>query len=278
MDEAACFRFGFGTLLEIGALVRAARQQPCQAGFRIKTDGTPVTSLDERIEHRFHARLHDTFPNVAFVGEETGGQLPSKGFAVAMDPLDGTWSFINHDATCSINIAFFKDAHPFLGMVLNPATGEIGYAGDSYPTRLLQMSAFGEDAAACTLPTKGPGCPDNLLIHIHPSRDADQVKGVLLEAWSKGEVGMVKTVGGSPTWALLEAAKGHTLYVNLWRKRPATPFDLPCGLLLVRQAGGDVVDLAQNPLLVEGHRGPFIAGISEEARRQVGDLLRPILS
>jgi fructose-1,6-bisphosphatase/inositol monophosphatase family enzyme len=48
-------------------------------------------------------------------------------------------------------------------------------------------------------------------------------------------------------------------------------------ILSFRGAGGDVTDLAGNPIGVTDHRGPFIAGINEDACRKVAAIARKTL-
>ncbi len=101
--------------------------------------------------------------------------------------------------------------------------------------------------------------------------------GDLLKEWRESGLNMVKLPGGSPLWAMLEAAKGSFIYVNLWSSRPAAPYDLAAGIMLVRGAGGDVTDLAGSPIGATDHRGAFIAGIDEEARRKIAAIARKSL-
>ena len=88
---------------------------------------------------------------------------------------------------------------------------------------------------------------------------------------------MMKLTGGSPSWSLLEAAKGRFVYVNLWASKPSDPFDLAAGVLLVRGAGGEVSDLDGNPIDPAAHSGPFVAAIDEAERNNVTDLVRQAL-
>ncbi len=271
--EADWLRFGLSVLLEAGRMVRASRLRPMDEGVHFKSDGSPVTALDHQIEAFVRERLTEFCPEAGFVGEESGGTLPPRGYAAAIDPVDGTWSLVNRTETCSTGLAFFHDGETFLGMVLNPATGELAYATRDTGTRLLQFSMFGEDDTACPLPGERPS-HRALLVNLQPSREAQSLVGGLFEAWREGGVNMVKLSGGSPLWAMLETAKGSFVYVNLWSKRPAHAYDLAAGILLLRGAGGDVTDVAGQPIPTTGHRGPFIAGIDPEARRKVADIVR----
>ena len=272
-DEAAWLRFGLSALLEIGRMVRGMRLLAMDEAVQFKSDGSPVTALEHRIETFVRERLTDFCAEAGFVGEESGGALPPRGYAVAIDPVDGTWSLVNRTETCATGLAFFHDGEAFLGMVLNPATGELGYAARDSGTRLLQISMFGEDDAAIPLPGERlrPRAP---LVNLQPSQDAQGTVGGLFDAWRDGGVNMVKLPGGSPLWAMLEAAKGSFVYVNLWSRRAAQAYDLAAGIMLVRGAGGDVTDLAGKPIETTDHRGPFVAGIDHEARRKVTAIVR----
>jgi myo-inositol-1(or 4)-monophosphatase len=274
--ESEWLRFGLSVLLETGRMVRGMRLLPMDEAVRFKPDGSPVTALEHRIETFVRERLTDFRPEAGFVGEESGGTLPPRGFAVALDPVDGTWSLVNRTETCTTGLAFFHDGEAFLGMVLNPVTGELAYAARDTGTRLLQISLFDEDDAAFPLP--GERLPPRpLLVNLQPSRDAQAVVGGLFEAWREGGVNMVKLPGGSPLWAMLEAAKGSFVYVNLWSRRAAHAYDLAAGIMLVRGAGGDVTDLAGKPIETTDHRGPFVAGVDQEARRKVAAIVRKSL-
>ncbi len=274
--EAEWLHFGLSVLLETGRMVRGMRLLPMEDAVRFKSDGSPVTAVEHRIETFVRERLTDFCPRAGFVGEESGGTLPPRGFAVAIDPVDGTWSLVNRSETCTTGLACFHDGAAFLGMVLNPATGELAYAARDTGTRLLQISLFGEDDAAFPLPVDRVR-PRALLVNLQPNRDVSAMVDGLFEAWREGDLNMVKLPGGSPLWAMLEAAKGSFVYVNRWSRRAAHAYDLAAGIMLVRGAGGDVTDLAGKPIETTGHRGPFVAGIDEEARRKVAAIVRKSL-
>ena len=85
---------------------------------------------------------------------------------------------------------------------------------------------------------------------------------------------MVRSPGGSPTWAMAEAAKGYFVYINNWSRRTVEPYDMAAGALLVRGAGGDVVNIDGAPVDVLNHQGLFVAGVDEDARNRVLEIAR----
>lgn len=260
--------FGLRLLLDAGSMVRENRAKLEEGDFELKSDGSPLTRLEEEIERLLGERLAAFAVDSTMVGEETGGALPESGFAVAIDPIDGTWAFLNGTETYATTLAFFHDREPFLGMVSNPATGEIGYATSEGTSRLLQLSMFGEADAACSLPRPRSDAA-RPLVNVHPSRQGGALIAAVQESWSRGEIDMVRSPGGSPAWALLEAAKGDFVYVNRWAKRPAEVYDLAAGVMLVRRAGGEVTDLEGRPIDMLCHHGPFFASIDQAAREKV---------
>ncbi len=223
--------FGLYMLLDAGRLVREKRMVAGREDVLYRDDGSPATRLEAHIESLLRNRLTKFEPNATVIGEETGGKLPSSGVVVAIDPVDGTWAFLTGTETYTTTLAGFLDGKPQLGMVSNPTTGEIGYATRDGAARLLQLSVFGEPDAACTLP-EYRAKSENVLVNFHPHHRGGALVGALYEAWQERGVRMVRSPGGSPAWALLEAARGNFVYLNLWSKRPAQPYDLAAAVLL----------------------------------------------
>lgn len=275
-DETEWIGFGLSVLLQVGRLVRSTRLQPLEPLIDFKLDGSPVTNVEHEIETLVHDRLTDFWSDAVFLGEERGGRIPEQGIAVALDPVDGTWSLINRTETCATSLAVFRDGKPFLGMVLNPVTGELGYAAKKVGTRLIQFSVFDEENVACSLPLERVR-PESVQVNLHPHRNAYVLISSLYEEWRQSGLTMVKLPGGSPSWAMLEAAKGSFVYVNLWLERRTEPYDLAAGVMLVRGAGGDVIDLAGMSIDAMNHRGPFIASVDEDARCKVAAIARDTL-
>jgi fructose-1,6-bisphosphatase/inositol monophosphatase family enzyme len=74
---------------------------------------------------------------------------------------------------------------------------------------------------------------------------------------------MVRMSGGSPAFALIEAAKGSFNYVNLWPVRPTEFYDLSADIMLIRGAGGKVVDLDGLPIK---QKGPYETGLKRNLK------------
>ncbi len=275
--ESSWVDFGLRLLLETGTIVRDMRLTATADAVSFKDDGSPWTEQERQVESLARDRLASFCPEASFVGEESGGELPAKGLALAMDPVDGTWSLVNHAETCTNTLAAFRDGNVFLGMIQNPVTGEVAYASEGNGARLIQLSLFGEPDRARDLPFERVRA-ESVLVNLQPQRDAADATEALFAAWRGGTVHMMKLTGGSPSWSLLEAAKGSFVYVNLWTTKPSDPFDLAAGALLVREAGGDVTDLDGVPIDAAAHSGPFIAARDVRTRDKLAGIIRRSMS
>lgn len=276
-SEDSWIEFGLRLLLEAGAVIRDLRLLPMAGAAHFKKDGSPYTDEERSIETHIRDRLSRFCPDATFVGEESGGTLAPRGYVLAVDPVDGTWALVNRAETCTNTVAFFEDGEVFLGMIQNPVTGELAYGGRKTGARLVQLSLFGEEDRACPLPCDRAR-QGGILVNLQPQRDAASVADGLFAAWREGDIRMLKLTGGSPSWSLLEAAKGRFVYVNLWTAKPSDPFDLAAGVLLVRRAGGEVSNMDGNPIDPAAHSGPFVAAVDGEERERVTRLVKQTLN
>ena len=274
-DLEAWLEFSLHAALSSAARVRDLKHA-VGIDAELKADGSPATELEKGIEARIRGDLADFAPDAQMVGEEGGGKMGSSGFSVAVDPIDGTWSFLSQTESHTVTVNVFRDEVPVVGVIANPATGEVAYHGPEGPPRLVRLGWFGRAAQATRLPLR-PSAAEDTLVHLHHNPRGGALAAGFYRAWQEGVVKMVRSPGGSPAWALVEAAKGHFIYVNRWDRRPAEPWDLVGGVGIVRRAGGEVVSLEGEPIDALRHSGPFVAGLSGEGRATVSKIARAAL-
>ncbi len=271
-DINAWIQLGLTVLLEAGRRVRALRLSPLEDTVHFKPDGSPATYEEQEIEQFFRKKLAKFAPDASVIGEETGGEWCKQGIIGAIDPIDGTWSFINRSDTHTTSLAFFRNEQLFLTMISNPSAGEIAYASPDSQARLIQLSVFGEGDQGYSLPLQVDSQPA-MLVNVHPSKKAGLLFSELNKFWQEGKIQMLKAVGGSPSGALLEVAKGKFTYFNMWSQGTPDPFDLAPGVALVRAAGGEVLSFDGVPVDPMQHSGPFVAGINVDRLLQFVRLL-----
>ncbi|MBC8269436.1 MAG: histidinol-phosphatase [Rhodospirillaceae bacterium] len=96
-----------------------------------KSDESPVTIADRETERMMRELIGETFPDHGILGEEFGAERTDAPYVWALDPIDGTKSFITGNPLFGTLISLLKDGHPIIGIIDMPALGErwIGCTG-----------------------------------------------------------------------------------------------------------------------------------------------------
>ena len=97
----------------------------------IKSDKSPVTEADIKINNFLVRELYSLYPDIAVIAEENNEEenmasLSSDEFWL-VDPIDGTKSFIDGSDEFSINISLIKNRRPVFGLIYNPVAKECYY-------------------------------------------------------------------------------------------------------------------------------------------------------
>jgi myo-inositol-1(or 4)-monophosphatase len=111
----------------------AARNFRTPVAVTAKSDGTPVTAVDQDIETEMRRMIRAAFPGHAIRGEE----FPAEGngeFAWVLDPIDGTKSFITGFPLFGSLIALVQGERPVLGVIEAPALAERWVGCEGRPT------------------------------------------------------------------------------------------------------------------------------------------------
>ena len=90
---------------------------------RAKGPGDWVSDADTGSEHAIRAVLHDAAPELAFFGEESGGERADVGWFV--DPLDGTANFVHGFPVVGVSVALVADGRPVVGVIHAPMLGRV---------------------------------------------------------------------------------------------------------------------------------------------------------
>lgn len=89
--------------------------------YNSKSDGSPVTELDIRIERAVKDALADKYPDFGFQGEESGRSEGVIDARWVVDPIDGTQSFV-HGLPYMTNMAgFVIDGQTVASVIYNVA-------------------------------------------------------------------------------------------------------------------------------------------------------------
>ncbi|MEL6725770.1 MAG: inositol monophosphatase family protein, partial [Pseudomonadota bacterium] len=101
-----------------------------------KSLGQFASNADLEIEQLVRAKLGETFPGEAIIGEEYGGALSAEQSGWAIDPIDGTSNFILGLPIWAISFGYLDQGRSVLGGVAIPDLGLIISAQDGCGLRL----------------------------------------------------------------------------------------------------------------------------------------------
>jgi len=239
--------------LEAGELVRCAGR-----GLTVqeKAAGDWFSALDAEVEQHIRQRIALAYPDHGFIGEEGGSQGPhgAEDRIWVVDPIDGSMNFLRGLPHYAISIALVEGGEPLVGCVLDPVRGELFSAARGQgahcngqalnvgsPLRLL-------DAVAATVFPKPHAC-------FMPAY-VQQLGRVL------GAVGGARR-SGSMALDLAYLAAGR---LDLFWERGMGAWDAAAGVLLVREAGGEVFTLDGLPWMRSEQIAAATPGLSSAWR------------
>jgi myo-inositol-1(or 4)-monophosphatase len=251
-DDAKLLELANHCASAAASIIRSAESGIRTLEWEEKSPADFVSEVDRAAEERIRALVHAALPQARLVGEElspdavvTHGDSPD-GITFIVDPLDGTTNFLHGYPEYAVSIGVLRGGVPAAGVVLNVATGE-------HFTALRGEGAWrnGERIAVSTIETPSRALVGTGFPFKHPEMLPDYL----------GQFSRVMTAtsgirrAGSAALDLADVACGR--FDAFWELRLA-PWDFAAGMLLVREAGGRVTNLAGVDAPVE--HGPIVAG------------------
>lgn len=94
--------------------------------YEEKAQGDFVSNVDLEAEEFLMRRLRKLFPDHMVIGEESFQALESvDGYIWIIDPLDGTYNFVNGLPFYGVSLALLKDGEPVVGMVVDRLQADV---------------------------------------------------------------------------------------------------------------------------------------------------------
>jgi myo-inositol-1(or 4)-monophosphatase len=209
-----------------------------------------VTEVDRGAESAITSTINGAFAKAVIVGEELTPEtiIDSPALTFIVDPLDGTTNFLHGFPHFSVSIAVMYRGQLAAAVVLNVPRGDLFTATLGNGTRLNGEHVTVSSIDSTSRALIGTG---------FPFKNPD-----LLETYAKQFVEISRhTAGirraGSAALDLADVACGR--FDGFWELVLA-PWDVAAGILLVREAGGIVTNIAGKPAQVE--HGAYVAGNS----------------
>ena len=117
-----------GTFLDAGKISINLRNQGLKK--EIKSDNTPVTNGDLEVNKIISIKIKELTPSIPIISEETSDNKfikDLKNFWL-VDPIDGTYDYINNLDEFTINAGLILDKKPVAGLIYAPAKKRMFYS------------------------------------------------------------------------------------------------------------------------------------------------------
>jgi len=257
-DRESLARLFAELVVAAGALAMEVLGRP-EIASQMKSDKSPVSEADERIEEYLLKELERALPGVPFIAEEAAarGETMSHGDAfILIDPIDGTREFLARSPDFTINLGLVAGNAPSVGAVYAPVQDRVWFAG---PRGFAATAAPGGKLPASQdwRPLRTRPAPARGLTALISKSHLDEETKAFLERIPVAErVGM-----GSSVKFCIVAEGGADVYP---RFGPTMEWDTAAADAVLRAAGGVVLDTNGAPLrygkAAERYRnGSFIA-------------------
>ena len=210
-----------------------------------KGPGDFVSHADIKAERTLRAELMRTRPDYGFLGEE-GGEIKGDGRnRWIVDPLDGTTNFLHGVPHFAISIGLEREGEIIAAVIYQPISDELFWAEkgngayvDTPTARSRRLRVSGRKDPARGL--IGTGIP-----HIGKGNHA---------AYHAKLAAVTERTAGVRRWgaAALDLAFVAAGRYDAFFEFGLAPWDVAAGILMVREAGGVVSDIAGQPYELGG--------------------------
>ena len=204
---------------------------------KIKSDNTPVSNGDLEVNKIVTNKINNLTPNIPIISEETSENKSVnnlKNFWL-IDPIDGTYDYINNLDEFTINAGLILDRKPVAGLICAPAKNRMFYSyGDEFAFELINDK-----------PTK---------LENSNNFDKNEIKFVSYSKNIKPEIKKIhedlnvkKFVRMKSSLKFCVIAAGE--YDGYVAEPRAFEWDIAAGHAILKNAGGSVTDFDNNEIL-----------------------------
>ena len=211
-----------------------------EPSIQLKGAVDPVTVADKEADEAIVRVLKGARPDDGFLTEESGASGGKAGRRWIIDPLDGTINFIHGIPHVGVSVALFQDDEPLAAAVVDVFRTQT-FSAEAGGGAFLDSGSVGvterQDLVEALVVT---GFPYDRQDHAHEY--VQSVAAVL------AKVRGVRRVGSAALdFAYVAAGRFDAFWEFL-----LAPWDTAAGLLLVREAGGIVVNERLEPFRLGG--------------------------
>ena len=208
----------------------------------LKGPGDFVTNCDKKVEKILIDELLKARPSYSILSEEIGEINNDDSFKWIIDPIDGTSNFLHGIPHFAISIGLEHNKEIVCGIIYDPIKDEMFTAekgnGSYLNNQRMRVSARSK-LMDCIIFTGGPTYKSN-----------DEDKRLSLKEYEKfsSKVGTPLRKMGSASLDMAYVAAGRC--DGFWQ-RNLNYWDIAAGIILVKEAGGFVMDFNGNDEYIE---------------------------
>ena len=221
--------------LEAGHLALQLREKGLVK--KIKSDNTPVSNGDLEVNKFILNKISEVTPNIPIISEETSdnkNNLNLKNFWL-IDPIDGTYDYINNLEEFTINAGLIINNKPVAGLINAPAKERMFY---SYEKGNAFEINKGKKINLCNMPLKKS---ENLKFISYSTKIKPEIQNIYDSLGVKENTRMKSSLK-----FCVIAAREYDGYVAEPR---AYEWDIAAGHAILEHAGGTVTDFEGNEIL-----------------------------
>jgi len=200
-----------------------------------------VTQADMKAERILKEELSRTRPHYGFVMEE-GGTIegPDKSHCWFIDPLDGTTNFLHGVPHFAVSIGLEREGQLVAGLVFNPITDEMFMAEKGQGAWLNDKRLRVSGRRDVNVALVATGIP-------YAGKGGHEVFSAELDRMMRVVAGVRRYGAASLDLAWVAAGR----FDAFW-ERGLSPWDVAAGTVIVREAGGQVSDVAGGQEMLTG--------------------------
>lgn len=199
-----------------------------------------VSEADQNVETLIREELAKAYPDDGILGEEHGMEEGDSGYTWVIDPIDGTANFVSGIPQWCVIIACVQQGQTLLGVIHDPVAGETFTALAGGGAFLNGKPIKVSDSRSVSKGSVGIGFNGRTAV-----TDAVNAVGALV---SKGGVFFRNASGG-----LMLAYTGAGRLIG-YIESHMNPWDCLAGMLLVQEAGGEILEQDVSYALYNGAR------------------------
>jgi len=194
----------------------------------VKKDGSPVSEADLEVDRLLVAALREERPDDAILSEESG-EHGTGARRWILDPIDGTFNFVEQRPAWGTHVALEDDGEVVLGVITRPMYGQRFWAthgGGAWRADVVDAKLGEPEPLRVSASTELAAC--RICLWSHPSEDRLEELGRGFTVVRPASIDNVLQVSSGELDALLDSGG------EVWDHAPA--------VILVTEAGGRFTD------------------------------------